>query len=213
MQLNPNGQLVFENKQHDMMNCIGISIETLKVYNFQIRFRWRRFRYFDSDLAVVCFLWPACQLTLVQEMIPKTGSRYSYIRQQSPFWYAKHDHHYNNVIMGAAASQITSLTVVYPTVHSGADQRKHQSSASLVFVWGIHRRPVNSPHKGPLTRKMFPFDDVIMNDKHTESPGLPWWQLSSRQPQMLRRGWHYDCGFQYMPKYFLSLTKLVWITM
>ena len=43
-----------------------------------------------------------------------------------------------------------------------ADQRKHQSSASLAFVWGIHRRPVNSPHKWPVTRKMFAFDDVIM---------------------------------------------------
>ena len=44
----------------------------------------------------------------------------------------------------------------------GADQRKHQSSASLAFVRGIHWRPVNSPHKWPVTRKMFPFDDVIM---------------------------------------------------
>ena len=43
-----------------------------------------------------------------------------------------------------------------------ADQRKHQSSALLAFVRGIHRRPVNSPHKGPVTRKMFPFHDVIM---------------------------------------------------
>ena len=43
-----------------------------------------------------------------------------------------------------------------------ADQRKHQSSASLAFVWGIHRGPVNSPHKWPVARKMFPFDDVIM---------------------------------------------------
>ena len=70
--------------------------------------------------------------------------------------------HYNDVIMGAMASQITSLTIVYPTVYSGADQRKHQSSASLAFVRGIHRWPVNSPHKCPATRKMFPFDDVIM---------------------------------------------------
>ena len=46
--------------------------------------------------------------------------------------------------------------------YSGTDQRKHQSSASLAFVRGIHRRPVNSPHKWPVTRKMFPFDDVIM---------------------------------------------------
>ena len=64
--------------------------------------------------------------------------------------------------MGAMAYQITSLTIVYSTVYSSADQRKHQSSASLAFVRGIHRSPVNSPHKRPVTRKMFPFDDVIM---------------------------------------------------
>ena len=64
--------------------------------------------------------------------------------------------------MGGMASQITSLTIVYSTVYSGADQRKHQSSASLAFVRGIHRWPVNSPHKWPVTRKMAPIDDVIM---------------------------------------------------
>ena len=69
----------------------------------------------------------------------------------------------NDAIMGVMASQITSLTIVYSTVYLGADQRKHQSSASLAFVRGIHRGPVNSPHKWPVTRKMFPFDDVIMN--------------------------------------------------
>ena len=70
--------------------------------------------------------------------------------------------HYGDVTMNAMASQITSLTIVYSTVYSDADQSKHQSSASLAFVWGIHRGPVNSPHKWPVTRKMFPFDDVIM---------------------------------------------------
>ena len=64
--------------------------------------------------------------------------------------------------MGAMASQITSLTIVYSTVYSDADERKHQSSASLAFVRGIHRAPVNSSHKWPATRKTFPFDDVIM---------------------------------------------------
>ena len=64
--------------------------------------------------------------------------------------------HYNDVIMSAMASQITSITMVYSTVYSGADQRKHQSPASLAFV-GIHRWPVNSPHKGPVTRKVVPF--------------------------------------------------------
>ena len=71
--------------------------------------------------------------------------------------------HYNDVIMRAMASQSTSLTIVCSAVYSGADQRKHQSSASLAFVRGIHRSPVSSPHKGPVTRKMFPFDDVIMH--------------------------------------------------
>ena len=70
--------------------------------------------------------------------------------------------HYGDVMMGAIASQITSLTIVHSTVYSDADQRKHESSASLAFVWGIHRGPVNSPHKWPVTRKMFPFNDVIM---------------------------------------------------
>ena len=64
--------------------------------------------------------------------------------------------------MGTIASQITSLTIVYSALYSGADQSKHQCSASLAFVWRIHRGPVNSPHKWPVTRKMSPFDDVIM---------------------------------------------------
>ena len=63
---------------------------------------------------------------------------------------------------GAMASQITSLTTVYSNVYSGADQMKYQSSAWLAFVRGIHRWPVNSPHKGPVTRKICQFIDVVM---------------------------------------------------
>ena len=74
--------------------------------------------------------------------------------------------HYDDVIMTMLASQITSLTVVYSIVYSGVNQRKHQSSASLAFVREIHRGPVNFPHKWPVTRKMFPFDDVIMLDSN-----------------------------------------------
>ena len=73
--------------------------------------------------------------------------------------------HCSDVIVGSMASEITNLTIVYSIVYSSADQRKHQSSASLAFVRGIHRWPLNSPHKGPVTRKMFPFDDVIMLTK------------------------------------------------
>ena len=64
--------------------------------------------------------------------------------------------------MGAMSSQIISLMIVYLTVYSGADQRKHQISASLAFVREIPRWQVNSPHKWPVTPKMFPVDDVIM---------------------------------------------------
>ena len=64
--------------------------------------------------------------------------------------------------MGARASQITSLTIVYSTVYSGADRRKHQRSASLAFKRGIHRWQLNSPHKWPVTRRVCPCDDVIM---------------------------------------------------
>ena len=80
--------------------------------------------------------------------------------------------HYDDVTMSLMASQITSLMIVYSTVYSGADQRKHQSSASLVFVRGIHRGPVNSPHKWPVTREMFPFDDVTMESSHGKGSGL-----------------------------------------
>ena len=82
--------------------------------------------------------------------------------------------HYNDVIMGTIASEITSLTIVFSTVYSEADQRKHESSASLAFVRGIHRGPVNSPHKWPVTRKIIPFDDVIMWEEQNVAqwPGL-----------------------------------------
>ena len=66
--------------------------------------------------------------------------------------------------MSAMASQITSFTIVYSTVYSGADQRKHQGSTSLAFVWG--NSPVTGEfpaYQGPATHEMFPFDDVIMN--------------------------------------------------
>ena len=76
-------------------------------------------------------------------------------------------HVFRDVIISAMASQITSLAIVYSTVCSGADQTQHQSSASLAFVRGNHRWPVNYPHKGPVTRKIFPFDDVIMQQQTT----------------------------------------------
>ena len=57
--------------------------------------------------------------------------------------------------MTMMASQITSLTLVYSTVYSDADQRKYQSSASLAFVWGIHRDRWIPHTKGQLRGKCF----------------------------------------------------------
>ena len=75
-----------------------------------------------------------------------------------PICHSRFSVHYSDVIMNEMASQITNLTIVY----SGADKRKHQSSASLALVRGIRRWPVNCPHKGSTTRTIFSFDDVIM---------------------------------------------------
>ena len=86
-----------------------------------------------------------------------------YFSMISPTWW-----HHNDVIMSSRASQIASLTIVWATVYSGTDQRKHQSSASPAFVWGIHRWPVNSPHKGPVTRNIFLFNDVIIASRANE---------------------------------------------
>ena len=87
--------------------------------------------------------------------------------------------------MGAIASEITSLTIVYSIVYSDADQRKHQRSASLAFVWRIHRGPVNSPHKWPVTWKMIPFDDVIIKY-------LRWLKMLYMRWHMPRAIWYID---------------------
>ena len=87
------------------------------------------------------------------------------------YWIRLVSLHYSEFIMGAIASQITSLTIVYSTINSGTDQRKLQSSSCLAFVRGVHRWPVNSPHKWIATPKMFPFDDVTML---RSSPNYRW---------------------------------------
>ena len=80
--------------------------------------------------------------------------------------------------MSILPSQITSLAIVYSTVYSGGDQRKHQSSMSMAFVRGIYHWPVNSGHKGPVTPKMFPFDDEVMfSDYITPMPVKQPWRM------------------------------------
>ena len=103
--------------------------------------------------------------------------------------------HNGDIIMGAMASQITSLTFVYSTVYPCADQRKYQSSASVAFVRGTHWWAVNSPHKSPVTRKMFPFDDVIMPSLNVGLVRFSW--------KLSHWGWvtssHIKHGCNYLP--------------
>ena len=89
--------------------------------------------------------------------------------------------------MGAIASQITSLTIVYSTFYSGADQSKHQSSASLAFVWGIRRGPVNSPHKWPVTQEKVSI----------------WWR---RHVAISCKSFYYRCPIPVNPSFVLHAT-------
>ena len=116
---------------------------------------WRKHRnpfefvtFIDIDMARVVEILPRerqCVVHLAKSM-------------RGGWWHE----HYSDVITSVEAVQITRLTIVYSTVYSGEFQRKHPSYSSLTVVRGIHRWPVNSPHNWPVTRKMFPFDDVIM---------------------------------------------------
>ena len=86
--------------------------------------------------------------------------------------------HYIDVIMSTMASQITSLTVVYSTVYSDADQRKHQSSASLAFVWGIHRDRWIPRTKGQLRGKCLHLMTsswiTPLSESRVRNPSPPW---------------------------------------
>ena len=105
----------------------------------------------SSAIEMCVIFW--CDRTIVQH----TNLPASRLCVHSLLWliYAcmfqiKHPH-YSDVIISEMTTQIIGVSMVCSTVCSGEDQRKHQSSASLAFVKGIHRWSVNPPHKGPVT--------------------------------------------------------------
>ena len=142
------------------------SLKTISMRNYsfipnEFVFPWNTYSYSDdrfssSNFIFYSFTCSSISLTMHQVYISKNWIVGGYQRKpmthRDSFQYSIHC---DDVIMGAKASQITSLTIVYSTVYSDADQRKHQSSASLAFVRGIHQGLVNSPHKWPVTRKIF----------------------------------------------------------
>ena len=124
--------------------CVGLNVfkqrygRCIRKWKYVISHKWCLMH--DTRNMVNIYLWIPSFLVF----------RFPFQRQ-----FYHRNSHYCDVIMGTMASQITSLTMVYSTMYSGADQREHQSSASLAFVRGIHRWPVNSPHKWPVPRKIW----------------------------------------------------------
>ena len=134
---------------------------------FVIRYIWKQ----TPHKVLLLSEWSslgACQISMrlvkYRHTLGIFESSWDLIKHFRGYW---HDRltviHYSDVKMGAMASQITGVSIVCSVVCSGADQIKHQSSASLAFVMTIHRWPVNSPQNGPVARKMFEFSDVIMS--------------------------------------------------
>ena len=108
--------------------------------------------------------------------------------------------HYNDVMMGGMASHIASLTIVYSTVYS----RRRSTKTSELHVTGlcVRNSPVTGefPHKGPVTRKMFPFDDVIMI--------CPWKRHALSHWSLVVSSFPFRCfpNFSALPKHTLALT-------
>ena len=119
-------------------------------------FRWRHCHWFEEQVSIelpstaiypifkwFTMVWRGWEDTGI--VIPKMATRWYtplIITSVNPRSY-----HYSDVILRAMASQITGVSMVYSTICSGSDQRKHQRSASLAFVRGIHRSSVNSPQR------------------------------------------------------------------
>ena len=142
--------------------------------SYRLKLKWINERESPQDIAFdLCFIGKMHSIWMVYTLF--LGVNWWQVR--APLG------HYGDIIIGAIASQITSLTLVYSIVYSYADQRKNQSSTSLAFVRGIHRGPVNSPHKWPVTRKMFPFDDVIMQcHELAKVPASPCYDMYETYP-------------------------------
>ena len=163
---NDNVQCSQWRKCHQNDN-IFVSVWWLRLMtHIQITYMWYRSKMggFDRNISEVNGIireLALCELELALEFINIFTHTVKGCHSVTTIWQWP-DEHYSDVIMSTMESRITSLTILYSTIYSGANQRKHQSSASLAFVRGIHRSSVNSPHKGPVTRKMFPFDDDIM---------------------------------------------------
>ena len=144
-----------------LFNNIEINWDQMR-HTVEFIYTWQALRYLHDG--------HTCQIYDVKNSNIWIGPHQSML----PWMFQGAPSHYTDVIISAMASQITGVSIDYSAVCSGAHQRKHQSSASLTFVGEIHRWPVNSPHKRPVTRKMFPFDDVIIKSRRSSQKYPAW---------------------------------------
>ena len=119
-----------------MYNCIIVNTHILLIRHGEAH----KAHWFRAPFSSICKLWNP-MLWVICCLL--------YLRAVMHTWQFSH------IIMSAMSSQVTGVSIVYSNVCSGADQRQHSSSASLTFVRVVHRYPVKSPHKRPLTRKCF----------------------------------------------------------
>ena len=156
-----------------LVHIWNISERHFYLFNWSLNSKWIHRFGCGSSGNIGCYSYPGVYLTnhICQKFTCFCLTQYQLLVNT----YVECTHiHYDDVIMGAIASQINCLTIVYSTINSDAHQRKYQSSASLTYMRGIHRGPVNSPHITPVTRIIFPFDDVIMFiDDSLTTAGLP----------------------------------------
>ena len=135
----------FRAKMRDTPTCFPMLTVLYLVANcLYFHAKWRKARHIDARTVD----WFCFETGLGKPMLTPNDPNSLKIPQMSIL-------HYDDAIMGAIASQITSLMVVYSIVYSDADQRKHQSSASLAFVWGIHWDRWIPRTKGQLRGKCF----------------------------------------------------------
>ena len=144
--------------------CITISYVCHFLHTFSYVWKaWLRLRTYHCIIHSKCGIGFRLQLPgFTTSETHSTNNLWAHnpnpISKTTCYSHMTNNYHYSDAIMSAIASQITGVSIVYLTGCSGADHRKHQSSAPLAFVTEIHRWPVNSPRKEPVTRKMFPFD-------------------------------------------------------
>ena len=173
-------------------DCSNSSASAMEMKSFDIFFVVCLNKYFTTQSSCLSFprSWDAANQ---ENFVKMTIFLYQWTMTTNSLLYPVNSEmdHYSDVMMSAMATEITGVLIVCSAVCSGVDQRKYQSSMTLAFMRAIHQRPVDSPHKWPVTRKMFPFDEVILTRSRIMSLFMD--HVSSHQGKMDGTVEHWTC--------------------